>query len=207
MTHSHRAGCASWRRLPATSPPTGASSSARPTGSPATPTSPRQGRMPSLKITPAEDDESDHEADALELWDGAGAVRLLRRDPARRALLMERADPGTDISALPDDEATTVAIELGGRLWRPAGAPSAGSATTSGLARPGGARGRRADTARAGALCDARRRACDPRARRLPRPQHPAARPGVRRDRRQGDARRAGDRRAELPLEPARARR
>ena len=76
-----------------------------------------------LKITPAEDDESDHEADALELWDGAGAVRLLRRDPARRALLMERADPGTDISALPDDEATAVAIELGGRLWRPAGAP------------------------------------------------------------------------------------
>ena len=47
-----------------------------------------------------------------------------------------------------------------------------------GLARPGGARRRRADTARAGALCDARRRACDPRARRLPPPQHPAARRG-----------------------------
>ena len=64
---------------------------------------------------------------------------------------MERADPGTDISALPDDEATTVAIELGGRLGGPPGRPSGGSATTSGLARPGGARGRRADTARAGA--------------------------------------------------------
>ena len=76
-----------------------------------------------LKVTPAEDDESDHEADALELWDGVGAVRLLRRDRARRAILMERADPGTDISALPDDEATAVAIELGRRLWRPAGAP------------------------------------------------------------------------------------
>jgi len=76
-----------------------------------------------LKITPAEDDESDHEADALELWAGDGAVRLLRRDPVRRALLAERADPGTDLSALPDDEATAIAVELGGRLWRPAGAP------------------------------------------------------------------------------------
>jgi streptomycin 6-kinase len=76
-----------------------------------------------LKITPAEDDESDHEADALELWAGDGAVRLLRRDPARRALLAEQADPGTDISALPDDEATAIAVGLGQRLWRPAGAP------------------------------------------------------------------------------------
>jgi streptomycin 6-kinase len=76
-----------------------------------------------LKITPVEDDESDHEADALELWAGDGAVRLLRRDVARRALLAERARPGTDISALPDDEATAIAIELGLRLWRPAGAP------------------------------------------------------------------------------------
>jgi streptomycin 6-kinase len=76
-----------------------------------------------LKITPAEDDESDHEADALELWAGDGAVRLLRRDVGRRALLAERADPGTDISTLPDDEATAVAVDLGRRLWRPAGAP------------------------------------------------------------------------------------
>ena len=76
-----------------------------------------------LKITPAEDDESDHEADALELWAGDGAVRLLRRDAARRALLMERADPGTDISALPEDEATAIVVVLAPRLWRPAGAP------------------------------------------------------------------------------------
>jgi streptomycin 6-kinase len=76
-----------------------------------------------LKVTPVEDDESDHEADALELWGGDGAVRLLRRDVARKALLAERADPGTDISTLPDDEATAVAVKLGRRLWRPAGAP------------------------------------------------------------------------------------
>ena len=76
-----------------------------------------------LKVTPPEDDEGDEEADALALWDGDGAVRLLRRDRERRALLLERAEPGTDISQLPEDEATAVAIEVGMRLWRPAAEP------------------------------------------------------------------------------------
>ena len=76
-----------------------------------------------LKITPVEDDEADEEADALALWGGDGAVRLLRHDRARRALLLERARPGTDISGLPEEEATEIAVELGRRLWRPAGTP------------------------------------------------------------------------------------
>jgi len=76
-----------------------------------------------LKVIPAEDDESDEEADALELWNGDGAVRLLRRDRTRRALLLERARPGSDISQLPEDEATAIAIEIGQRLWRPAAEP------------------------------------------------------------------------------------
>jgi len=76
-----------------------------------------------LKVTPAEDDESDEEADALALWGGDGAVRLLRRDRARRALLLERARPGTDISELPETEATSIAVEVGTRLWRPAAEP------------------------------------------------------------------------------------
>ena len=76
-----------------------------------------------LKVTPPDDDESDEEADALALWDGDGAVRLLRRDRERRVLLMERARPGTDISELADDEATAVAVEVGLRLWRPARQP------------------------------------------------------------------------------------
>lgn len=76
-----------------------------------------------LKVTPPDDDESDEEADALALWDGDGAVRLLRHDRERRALLIERAQPGTDISTLPDEEATAVAIELGLRLWQPAARP------------------------------------------------------------------------------------
>jgi streptomycin 6-kinase len=73
-----------------------------------------------LKVTPVEDDEADHEGDALALWNGDGAVRLLRRDGARRALLIERARPGTDIAALPEDEANAAAVSVARRLWRPA---------------------------------------------------------------------------------------
>ncbi len=76
-----------------------------------------------LKVTPPEDDEADEEADALALWAGDGAVSLLRHDPARRALLLSRARPGTDLALLPDDEATAVAVEVGLRLWRPAAEP------------------------------------------------------------------------------------
>src|SRR6478735_4549082 len=76
-----------------------------------------------LKVTPADDDEADEEPDALALWEGDGAVRLLRHDRARRALLLERARPGTDISALPEDEATAIAVDVATRLWRPAGEP------------------------------------------------------------------------------------
>ena len=83
-----------------------------------------------LKVTPPEDDESDEEAEALELWDGDGAVRLLRRDPARRALLVERARPGDDIAALSEEEATQIAVSTGLRLWRPAASRFAGSAIT-----------------------------------------------------------------------------
>ncbi len=74
-------------------------------------------------MTPADDDESDEEGDALALWAGDGAVRLVRRDAGRRALLIERADPGTDLAELPEDHATAIAVDLGLRLWRPAGEP------------------------------------------------------------------------------------
>ncbi|HUQ22697.1 MAG TPA: aminoglycoside phosphotransferase family protein [Gaiellaceae bacterium] len=76
-----------------------------------------------LKIVPPEDDESDEEADALALWDGDGAVRLLRHDRARRALLLERAHPGNDLTALSEAEAVAVAVDVATRLWRPAGEP------------------------------------------------------------------------------------
>ena len=77
-----------------------------------------------LKIVPPEDDESTHESDALAFWNGDGAVRLLRDDRARRAMLLERARPGTDASSLGDDEAQNIARGVARRLWRrpPSGA-------------------------------------------------------------------------------------
>jgi streptomycin 6-kinase len=76
-----------------------------------------------LKVRPEEDDESDEEAEALGLWNGDGAARLLRQDRKRRALLVERLLPGSDISTLGEDEATAVAVDVGLRLWRGAGKP------------------------------------------------------------------------------------
>src|SRR5437764_1130389 len=74
-----------------------------------------------LKVAWEGDDESLHEGHALELWDGDGAVRLLRR--SGRALLEERAVPGDDLSTLPDDEATAIAVDLASRLWHRARLP------------------------------------------------------------------------------------
>ena len=73
-----------------------------------------------LKVVPVEDDEADHEADALALLGGDGAVRLLRHDPARRTMLLERARPGYDASALSEYEAMRVAISAAKKFWRPA---------------------------------------------------------------------------------------
>ena len=65
--------------------------------------------------------ESEHEADALERWGGDGAVRLLRRDDARNAFLLERCEPGTFLSDRADDP-LGVLIGLLPRLWKdPAG--------------------------------------------------------------------------------------
>ena len=60
--------------------------------------------------------EAEHEADALERWDGDGAVRLLARDDERHALLLERCEPGSFLSSAADP--LGVLIELLPRLWR-----------------------------------------------------------------------------------------
>jgi streptomycin 6-kinase len=73
-----------------------------------------------LKVVPIEDDEADHEPDALELLGGDGAVRLLRRDRARRAILIERARPGFDASHLLEHEAIRIAVSAARKVWRPA---------------------------------------------------------------------------------------
>jgi streptomycin 6-kinase len=75
-----------------------------------------------LKLNPP-DEESEHEADALARWNGRGAVRLLARDDQRRALLIERAQPGTQLWWLPDRKATEIAAGVLEQLWIPAGEP------------------------------------------------------------------------------------
>ena len=45
----------------------------------------------------------EQEPDALERWDGDGAVRLLARDDDRHAMLLERCEPGTFLSASNDE--------------------------------------------------------------------------------------------------------
>lgn len=73
-----------------------------------------------LKINFPEHD-SEREADALAFWRGVGAARLLERDDARRALLVERCDPGTQLWAIADEEdANAIAAGVLRRLWRPA---------------------------------------------------------------------------------------
>jgi streptomycin 6-kinase len=61
--------------------------------------------------------EAEQEADALERWDGDGAVRLLARDDGRNALLLERCDPGTFLSAW-DGDTLGALIALLPRLWK-----------------------------------------------------------------------------------------
>lgn len=60
--------------------------------------------------------EDEQEADALERWNGEGAVRLLRRDDERHALLLERCEPGTPLAAGAEDP-LGVLIGLLPRLW------------------------------------------------------------------------------------------
>jgi streptomycin 6-kinase len=67
--------------------------------------------------------ESEHEAAALELHGGSGAVRLLAHDPERHAMLLERCEPGTPIWQVGGEAALDVIVELLPRLWKPAGKP------------------------------------------------------------------------------------
>jgi streptomycin 6-kinase len=68
-------------------------------------------------------DECRYEAEALRVWDGAGAVQLLAHDPARHALLLERCVPGTPLAGAADVDPLAVLIELLPRLWKPVGKP------------------------------------------------------------------------------------
>ena len=72
-----------------------------------------------LKVGFDRDDESEHEALALQHWHGDGVVRLLRADPRRRALLLERLDR-RDLTEVWDVEACEIVAGLYPRIHRPA---------------------------------------------------------------------------------------
>ena len=67
--------------------------------------------------------EAEHEADALELLGGNGAVRLLARDDARSAMLLERCEPGTALAENGRETALDVLVELLPKHWVRAGEP------------------------------------------------------------------------------------
>ncbi|HEU4945992.1 MAG TPA: aminoglycoside phosphotransferase family protein [Kribbella sp.] len=64
--------------------------------------------------------EAEHEHLALRIWDGAGTVRLLRADPHRYALLLERAY-SRDLTTLDPIEACEIVASAYKRLHVPAG--------------------------------------------------------------------------------------
>jgi streptomycin 6-kinase len=78
----------------------------------------RGGRPAVLKVG-FPDRDSEHEALALQRWHGKGAVLLLRADPHRRAMLLERLH-AENLNQLWDVEACEVVGELYGRLHVPA---------------------------------------------------------------------------------------
>jgi len=79
----------------------------------------RDGTRAVLKLAPPEP-EVGNEIQALRLYAGEGAARLIAADEQATALLLERLEPGTTLSELADDVAATeVAAETFRRLFRP----------------------------------------------------------------------------------------
>lgn len=77
------------------------------------------GRPGALKVAFAGDEEGEHEHLALQRWQGNGAVLLLRADPRRRAMLLERLHP-EDLTSLWDVEACEIVAGFYRRLHVPA---------------------------------------------------------------------------------------
>jgi streptomycin 6-kinase len=107
--------------------------------------------QPAVLKIPIRDEENVHEAAALRAYAGDGAVRLLTYEEQTGAMLLERADPGTPLSAWGDlFAAIDIAASVMRRLRRPApeGVPLARvvdvagrwAQTLSGLDLPGHSR-------------------------------------------------------------------
>jgi streptomycin 6-kinase len=61
--------------------------------------------------------EAEHEADALAVWNGEGAVRLLAVDDEGWAFVMERCEPGELLARSDSDTALDVLVAVLPRLW------------------------------------------------------------------------------------------
>jgi streptomycin 6-kinase len=77
------------------------------------------GEPAALKVSFDGDDESLHEGLALQHWHGDGVVRLLRADPRRRALLLERLQV-RDLTDVEETRACEIVAALYARLHVPA---------------------------------------------------------------------------------------
>jgi streptomycin 6-kinase len=77
------------------------------------------GQRAVLKLHEDIDDESEFEHLALQHWHGNGTVLLLRADPRRWAMLLERLHP-RNLETIPDDEACEVVAGLYSRIHVPA---------------------------------------------------------------------------------------
>jgi streptomycin 6-kinase len=62
--------------------------------------------------------EATHEAHALRVWDGDGTVQLLRHDPERWAIVIERCEPGTLLAKTDAETALDVLVGVLPRLWK-----------------------------------------------------------------------------------------
>jgi streptomycin 6-kinase len=67
--------------------------------------------------------ECEQEADALRVWNGHGAVRLLEHDPDDHALLLERCTPGTFLAGSGHPDPMAEMADLLPKLWVPANGP------------------------------------------------------------------------------------
>jgi len=81
----------------------------------------RDGSAAVLKlVVPREGDAAQHEITALRLTDGEGCARLLRADPARGALLLERLGRSLVELGLPIGRRHEILCSAAARVWRPA---------------------------------------------------------------------------------------
>jgi streptomycin 6-kinase len=80
----------------------------------------RRGGRPVVAKLGVPNPELSSEIEALRLFDGDGAVRLLDADSDRGMMLLERLDPGTLLAHIQDDDrAMAIAGQTMVRLWRP----------------------------------------------------------------------------------------